>query len=227
MSKKNKLNRFAENATFDNMFELNYEEIIDGFELKGNWKNKFFKNQNDLIIELGCGKGEYTTGLAQISPNKNFIGIDIKGARIWRGLVTTAEKKLNNVAFIRSKINLIEFFFGKNEVSEIWITFPDPHPSRIKEKRRLTSPQFIERYYNVLKPDGVIHLKTDNIIFFEYTLDVIKECGHELLYSTYDVYGEKNDEALTQIQTFYEKKWIKLGTKIKYLRFKLVPLTNL
>ncbi len=227
MSKKNKLNRFAENATFDNMFELNYEEVIDGFELKSNWRNNFFKNNNNLIIELGCGKGEYTTGLAQIFPDKNFIGIDIKGARIWRGLVTTAEKTLSNVAFIRSKINLIEYFFGKNEVSEIWITFPDPHPSRIKEKRRLTSPQFLDRFYNVLKPDGVINLKTDNIILFEYTLDVIRDHGHELLYSTYDVYGEKNDEALTQIQTFYEKKWLKLGTKIKYLRFKLKPLVNL
>lgn len=209
------------------MFELNYEQVIDGFELKSNWKNRFFKNQNYLIIELGCGKGEYTTGLAQIFPGKNFIGIDIKGARIWRGLVTTAEKTLRNVAFIRSKINLIEYFFGKNEVSEIWITFPDPHPSKIKEKRRLTSPQFIARYYDVLKPDGVIHLKTDNIIFFEYTQDVIRDYGHELLYSTYDVYGEKNDDLLTQIQTFYEKKWLKLGTKIKYLSFKLKPLTNL
>ncbi len=224
MSKKNKLNRFAENATFDNMFELNYEEVVDGFELKSNWKKRFFKNQNDLVIELGCGKGEYTTGLAQIFPDKNFIGIDIKGARIWRGLVTTAEKALLNVAFIRSKINLIEYFFGKNEVSEIWITFPDPFPSKIKEKRRLTSPPFLNRYYDVMKPDGVIHLKTDNIIYFEYTLDVIRDYGHELLYTTYDIYGEKNDEALTQIQTFYEKKWLKLGTKIKYLKFKLKPL---
>ncbi len=227
MSKKNKLNRFAENATFDNMFELNYEEVVDGFEKKGNWKNDFFKNENELVIELGCGKGEYTTGLAQMFPNKNFIGIDIKGARIWRGLVTTDEKELKNVAFIRSKINLIEYFFGENEVSEIWITFPDPHPSKIKEKRRLTSPQFLNRYYDILMPDGVIHLKTDNIIFFEYTLDVIRDNGHELLYTTYDVYGEENDEALIQIQTFYEKKWLKLGTKIKYLRFKLKPLAKL
>lgn len=204
------------------MFQLNYEQLVNGFELKGNWNKNFFKNQNDNMIELGCGKGEYTVGLAQLFPDRNFIGVDIKGARIWRGLVTADEKKLKNVAFVRSKINLIEYFFGQNEISEIWITFPDPHPSKIKEKRRLISPQFLNRYYDVLKPDGVIHLKTDNIILFEYTLDVIRDYGHELLYTTYDVYGEENDKALTQIQTFYEKKWLDIGTKIKYLRFSLI-----
>ncbi|HJN05819.1 MAG TPA: tRNA (guanosine(46)-N7)-methyltransferase TrmB [Bacteroidales bacterium] len=224
MSKKNKLYRFAENETFDNMFQLAYEDVIDGFELRDNWTSNFFKNNNNLIIELGCGKGEYTTGLAQMFPANNFIGIDIKGARIWRGLVTSDDRSLKNVAFIRSRINLIEYFFGNNEVSEIWITFPDPHPSRIKEKRRLTSPQFLNRYYKILKTDGVIHLKTDNIIFFEYTMDVIRDHGHDLLYTTYDVYGEENDKALTQIQTFYEKKWLNRGTKIKYLKFKLIPL---
>ena len=224
MSKKNKLHHFAENETFDNMFQLNYEQLIKGFELKGNWNSSFFKNKNEIVIELGCGKGEYTTGLAQLYPERNFIGVDIKGARIWRGLVTADEQKLKNVAFVRSKINLMEYFFGQNEISEIWITFPDPHPSKIKEKRRLTSPQFLNRYYDVLKPDGVIHLKTDNIIFFEYTLDVIRDFGHELLYSTYDVYGEENDKSLTQIQTFYEKKWLDIGTKIKYLKFKLAPI---
>jgi|TARA_B100001971_G_scaffold212370_1_gene242388 tRNA (guanine-N7-)-methyltransferase len=224
VSKKNKLYRFAENETFDNMFQLAYEDVIDGFELRDNWTSNFFKNNNNLIIELGCGKGEYTTGLAQMFPANNFIGIDIKGARIWRGLVTSDDRSLKNVAFIRSRINLIEYFFGNNEVSEIWITFPDPHPSRIKEKRRLTSPQFLNRYYKILKTDGVIHLKTDNIIFFEYTMDVIRDHGHDLLYTTYDVYGEENDKALTQIQTFYEKKWLNRGTKIKYLKFKLIPL---
>ena len=224
MSKKNKLQHFAENATFDNMFQLGYEEVIEGFEFKGNWNKGFFKNSNKIILELGCGKGEYTVGQAQMFPNTNFIGIDIKGARIWRGLKNTDEKELENVAFIRTRINLLEYFFDKNEVSEMWITFPDPHPSKIREKRRLTSPQFLNRYYDVLKPDGVVHLKTDNIIFFEYTLDVIKENGHKLLYSTYDVYGEKNDDVLTSIQTYYEKKWLEFGTKIKYLKFSLKPL---
>jgi len=224
VSKKNKLQHFAENATFDNMFQLGYEEVIEGFEFKGNWNKGFFKNSNKIILELGCGKGEYTVGQAQMFPNTNFIGIDIKGARIWRGLKNTDEKELENVAFIRTRINLLEYFFDKNEVSEMWITFPDPHPSKIREKRRLTSPQFLNRYYDVLKPDGVVHLKTDNIIFFEYTLDVIKENGHKLLYSTYDVYGEKNDDVLTSIQTYYEKKWLEFGTKIKYLKFSLKPL---
>ena len=224
MSKKNKLQHFAENATFDNMFQLSYEEIIEGFKYKGNWNKEFFNNENKIVLELGCGKGEYTVGQAQMFPNSNFIGIDIKGARIWRGLKNTEEQKLKNVAFIRSRINLLEYFFEKNEVSEIWITFPDPHPSKIREKRRLTSPQFLNRYYDVLKPEGVIHLKTDNIIFFEYTLDVIKENNHELLYYTYDVYGEENDKALTQIQTYYEKKWLENNTKIKYLKFRLKPL---
>ena len=221
MSKKNKLHHFAENETFDNMFQLSYEQLVEGFKYRGKWNNGFFGNNNDLTVELGCGKGEYTVGLAQRFPGTNFIGVDIKGARIWRGLKNTEEVNLKNVAFIRSRINLIEFMFGQKEVSNLWITFPDPHPTPIKEKRRLTSPQFINRYYKVLKPDGTIHLKTDNIIFFEYTMDVIKEHGHELIYSTYDVYGEQNDDVLTQIQTFYENKWLDNGTKIKYLEFKL------
>lgn len=223
MSKKNKLHHFAENETFDNMFQLSYEELIAGFKHKGSWNKDFFKNNNELSIELGCGKGEYTVGLASRFPEKNFIGVDIKGARIWRGLKDTEENELPNVAFIRSRINLIEYMFGPNEVGEIWITFPDPHPMTSKERRRLTSPRFIERYYKVLKPGGIINLKTDNIIFFEYTLDIIRDNGHELLYSTYDVYGEENDSVLTDIQTFYEKIWLKNGTKIKYLKFKLKP----
>lgn len=221
MGKKNKLAHFAENETFGNMFQLHYEKLVEGFDLKGNWKRDFFKNDNDIVLELGCGKGEYTTGLATRFPDRNFIGIDVKGARLWRGLKTAQEKKLKNVAFIRLRINLIPYCFGKNEISDIWITFPDPRPRRIDTKKRLTSHIFLERYKSFLKPGGIIHLKTDNIIFFENTLDVIKEGGQELLYATDDVYNEGIDNELTQIQTFYEKQWLANGTKIKYLKFRL------
>lgn len=223
MSKKNKLQHFAENLTFDNLFQMKYEEVILGFPYKGKWAKDFFKNNNNIIIELGCGKGEYTVGLAERNPDKNFIGADIKGARLWRGLKTTEELNLNNTAFIRTRINLIEYYFDKEEVSELWITFPDPRARDIAEKKRLTSPQFLNQYRNILKPGGIINLKTDNIIFLEYTLDVIRDYGHEILELNYDIYGAGLDNELTQIQTHYEKMWLKHGTKIKFLKFKLNP----
>ena len=203
------------------MFQYSYEEVINGFYLKGNWNKDYFKNEYGITLELGCGKGEYTVGLAKYFPNRNFIGIDIKGARMWRGLKDCKEQNINNAAFIRTRINLVEYFFGRDEVSEIWITFPDPFPRMGKEKKRLTSPQFLNRYASILKPGGTINLKTDNIVLFEYTLDVIHEGGHELVYYTYDVYGEENETILTSIQTFYEKRWRANGTKIKYLKFRL------
>lgn len=221
MGGKNKLRRFAENTTFSNLFQVYYEKVVKGFEYKGSWSEGFFKNKNNIILELGCGKGEYTLGQAREHKNKNFIGVDIKGARLWRGLKSAEEEGIKNVAFIRARINLIGYCFGKDEVSDIWITFPDPHPRNLKVNKRLTSPWFLDLYSGFLKPDGIIHLKTDNIIFFEYTLDVIKEYGHELLYATYDVYKTEKESELTQIQTYYEQKWLDYGTKIKYLRFKL------
>jgi tRNA (guanine-N7-)-methyltransferase len=221
MSNKNKLQRFAENKTFSNMFQLSYEEVKNGFKYQGKWSRDFFGNDNPLVLELACGKGEYTVGLAERYPEKNFIGMDIKGARIWQGLVNAKEKGLSNVAFIRTRIDQIGFYFGKEEVDEIWITFPDPQPRVRDEKRRLTSPQFLKRYEPLLKKDHIIHLKTDNIIFYDYTLDVIKEYGHKLLYSNEDIYGSDLDNEVTQIQTFYEKMWLANGVKIKYLQFQL------
>jgi len=218
---KNKLQRFAENLTFDNLFQLQYEELVKGFDLKGNWSKNFFKNDNDIVLELGCGKGEYTIGLAKKYPDKNFIGIDIKGSRMYLGLKEARDDKMRNVAFIRTRINLIEMCFGKDEISEIWITFPDPQPRDTLAKKRLTSPWFLAMYKKFLKPGGIIHLKTDNIIFFESTLDVIKENEYQLLYSSYDIYNEGIDDELTRIQTYYEKKWLARGTKIKYLKFKI------
>ena len=221
MSKKNKLQHFAENLTFDNLFQLRFEEVVHGFSLKGKWATDFFKNENDVVLELGCGKGEYTTGLASRHPQKNFIGTDIKGARLWRGLKTCQEENLKNVAFVRTRINLIDMYFDKAEVSDIWITFPDPHPRGVDERRRLTSPAFLKKYHTILKNGGTINLKTDNIIFLEYTLDVLREQNHEILELNYDVYGSGLDNELTQIQTHYEKRWLKHGTKIKYLKFRL------
>ena len=221
MSSKNKLQRFAENETFDNMFQYSYEEARKGFPLKGKWASGYFKNDHDLVLELGCGKGEYTVGLARQNPDRNYIGVDIKGARMWRGLKTASEENLKNVAFVRTRINLIEYFFGPDEVSEIWITFPDPHPRETRERKRLTSPQFLERYRKLVRKDGVVHLKTDNIIMFDYTLEVIRDEGLELLFSSEDVYGEGLDNEVTRIRTFYEKKWLEHGTKIKYLKFRL------
>ena len=221
MAAKNKLRRFAENETFSNLFQLSYEDVVDGFYLKNKWHSDFFKNSNPIILELGCGKGEYTVGLARKYPDMNFIGVDIKGARMWRGLKTANEENLINFAFIRTRINLVHLCFGENEVSEIWITFPDPHPKEIRTRKRLTSPMFLSLYKKFMKPGAIIHLKTDNIIFLEYTLDIIKEAGHEKLFLTYDVYNEGLNNEVDQIQTYYENKWLNHGTKIKYLKFRL------
>lgn len=221
MAGKNKLQRFAENLTFDNLFQLYYDELKQGFPLKGKWHQDFFKNDGDIVLELGCGKGEYTTGLAERYPEKNFIGVDIKGSRLYLGLKHSRDHGLKNVAFIRTRINLLDMCFGENEISEIWITFPDPQPREAKAKKRLTSSWFLNSYRKFMKPEGIIHLKTDNIIFFESTLDIIKEEGHEILFQTDDAYHEDIDNELTQIQTYYEKIWLDYGTKIKYLEFKL------
>ena len=221
MGRKNKLQRFAENKTFKHLFQYSYEEVILGFPLKGKWNTDFFKNNNPLVLELGCGKGEYTIGLARKYPNKNFIGIDVKGARLWRGLKTSFEEQLKNVAFIRARIELIEYFFAENEVDEIWITFPDPQIKESREKKRLTSPLFINRYKKFLKKGGVVHLKTDALLLYDYTLNVVKENGFELLYANEDVYNSELDNEVVNIKTFYEQKWLANNTPIKYLSFRI------
>jgi tRNA (guanine-N7-)-methyltransferase len=191
----------------------------EGFSLKGYWHEDFFKNENPISLELGCGKGEYTVGLAERYPAKNFIGIDIKGARMWKGCKIAYENVIRNVAFIRSKIEFITNFFEKGEVSEIWLTFPDPQLK--KERKRLSSPMFLERYRQILNEDHLIHLKTDSVDLFKYTLAMIENEGHELLYSNDDIYNKTAPDEVRSIRTFYEEKFLEKGMTIHYLKFKL------
>ncbi len=218
---KNKLARFAENETFANLFQLTYEQVTkEGFALKGKWNKEFFKNDNPIVLELGCGKGEYTVGLAKKYPNKNFIGIDIKGARLWRGCKTSNEDKMTNVAFVRTHIQMIESYFAENEVSEIWITFPDPQLK--KPNKRLTCERFLSLYKNILKSEGIVHLKTDSQELYEFTKDeVLIPTKREILYNTNDLYNSDFKEDVIEIQTFYEAMYLKIGKPITYLKFKL------
>ncbi len=218
---KKKLQRFEENLTFPNFLQPKYAEIKNSYPLKGNWNSMLFKNNKPITLELGCGKGEYTVGLAEKYPDKNFIGLDIKGSRMWNGCKYSNVNKLTNVAFLRTRIDFIELFFDKEEVSEIWITFPDPQLKKSKNKKRLTSPLFLQRYSNILQKENQIHLKTDNTSLYEYTLEVIRESNLTLHYNTSDVYNSDAPEEVRSIQTFYESKWLKEGIKIKYLRFSL------
>lgn len=218
---KNKLARFAENETFANLFQLTYEQVTkEGFALKGKWNKEFFKNDNPIVLELGCGKGEYTVGLAKKYPNKNFIGIDIKGARLWRGCKTSNEDKMTNVAFVRTHIQMIESYFAQNEVSEIWITFPDPQLK--KPNKRLTCERFLKLYKNILKQEGIVHLKTDSQELYEFTKDeVLIPTKREILYNTNDLYNSDFKEDVIEIQTFYETMYLKIGKPITYLKFRL------
>ena len=197
MSKKNKLQKFEENRSFDNLFQYSYERIMEeGFPLQGKWHSDFFRNDNPIVLELGCGKGEYTVGLARAHRSINYIGVDIKGARMWRGLTQAREEGLTNVAFIRTRIDQIEHFFAPDEVSEIWVTFPDPHPGEGERnaRHRLTSPEFLERYRKIVRPDGILNLKTDSPIMYEFTLhEVIEKQGLPLLYATDDLYANDDD----------------------------------
>lgn len=218
---RKKLQRFEEIQTFPFYFETGYFTLQRyPFPLKGKWRNDFFGNDNPLIVELACGKAEYTVEMAQRFTNKNFIAIDIKSDRMWVGADKANNLGLKNVAFLRVPIGLIEHCFDKNEIDEIWITFPDPQP-RSRVSKRLTSPRFINRYLKILKPQGLIHLKTDDDELFNYTLEILKSFNFKLLECNYDIYKERGDDIITQVQTFYEKIWLSQGKTIKYLVFQI------
>ncbi|MBC3845429.1 tRNA (guanosine(46)-N7)-methyltransferase TrmB [Winogradskyella echinorum] len=223
MGSKNKLKRFKENETFANVFQPTRDELVkENYQLKGKWKKEVFKNNNPLVLELGCGKGEYTVGLAKRYPEKNFIGIDIKGARFWRGAKTAIEENIPNAAFIRTQIELIEHVFEENEVDEIWITFPDPQIKYQRTKHRMTNLQFLERYKKVIKPGGLMHLKTDSEFMHGYTLGLLHGLNYEVLYANHNVYKlEGSPEEVTEIQTFYENQYLEKDKAITYIRFKI------
>ncbi|MHB8259719.1 MAG: tRNA (guanosine(46)-N7)-methyltransferase TrmB [Bacteroidia bacterium] len=219
----NKLQKFAEFDTFTNCTYLPFEKIKDRHPLSGKWHEEYFENKNPIVLELGCGKGEYTVGLAQNNPNKNYMGVDIKGNRIWAGAKFATENNMENVAFVRTRIDFIEYCFAENEVDEIWITFPDPQPQKTRTRKRLTNTLFLNRYKKFLKKDGLIHLKTDSTTFYEYTLEVVAEKKLPLLFSTNDLY-ENNPSGnleLTNIKTHYEQLFSARGARIKYCCFKL------
>ncbi|MBB1150664.1 tRNA (guanosine(46)-N7)-methyltransferase TrmB [Myroides sp. DF42-4-2] len=222
MGSKNKLKRFRENETFGNVFQPTREEMIANLPQKGKWASEVFKNNNPIVLELGCGKGEYTVELARRYPNTNFIGIDIKGARFWRGAKTAVEEGLTNVAFLRTQIELIEFAFEQGEVSEIWITFPDPQIKYKRTKHRLTNTEFLQRYKNILTADGVVNLKTDSEFMHGYTLGLLHGEGHEVIYANHHVYkNEGAPSVVTEIQTFYESQYLEQNKAITYIQFRV------
>lgn len=221
---KNKLRRFAENETFDHLIQPTREQLLQGFDLHGKWNEKVFGNNHPIVLELGCGKGEYTLGLAKKYPDINFIGVDIKGARIWRGAKTVEETGIKNAAFLRTQIELIDMAFADNEVSEIWITFPDPQIKFRRSKHRLTHPGFLAKYAKFLRPDGCIHLKTDSEFLHGYTHGIIQEKGFKVEISNHDIYHPDNKnlpDYLHEITTHYENLFLKEGKKITYIKFQL------
>ncbi|MCO6360550.1 tRNA (guanosine(46)-N7)-methyltransferase TrmB [Roseivirga pacifica] len=215
---RSKLKRFAENLERENILQ---DDKPNFDKLKGNWNKEHFKNDLPLIVELGCGKGEYSVGLAERFPQNNFIGVDVKGDRLWVGSTEAIEKGIDTVAFLRAQIQQIDTFFDENEVSEFWITFPDPRPKKRDIKRRLTSPRFLEMYKKLLKPEGIVNFKTDNTALFEYTLETLQERKDiKDLKFTFDLYNSDLQEYTFGIKTTFEKKYLEKGVEIKYMQFK-------
>lgn len=220
---KNKLKRYSQINAFSNVIQPEVKYPCSDFSLKGKWNEDYFNNAAPVTLEIGCGKGEYTIELAKARPDSNFIGIDIKGDRIWKGAKAALESGLYNAAFLRIQAERLSFFFETDEVSEIWITFPDPQPRGSRKKKRLTSPQFLERYSKILKPGSPIHLKTDSKLLYDYTLQVINEHEHHLVFATDNLYHVNitNEPILLEVQTYYEKIFLAQNKPIHYIRFAL------
>lgn len=216
---KNKLQKFEDVDRFSNVFE--YTDFEEMPKPKGTWHHKIFKNENPIILELACGKGEYTVSLAEKFPDKNFIGIDKKGWRLWTGARKALEKPLSNVHFLRIYIDHLEEYFEKGEVDEIWITFPDPYLRKSKSSKRLTSPKFLAIYRNILSPGAPVHLKTDSEFLYNFTLDTIEQENCRILDQVDDVYSERPDDPILTIQTYYEKMHLEEGKSIRYVSFRL------
>jgi len=222
---KNKLKRFQDNEVFENVIQPLRSEIVEEeFQFKGKWKRDFFKNDKPLILELGCGKGEYTLGLAERNKDCNYLGIDIKGARFWRGAKTALENDMPNVGFLRTQIELVDQVFAEGEVDEIWITFPDPQIKWKRTKHRMTNPEFLNKYKHILTKEGIIHLKTDSEFMHGYTLGILEGLGHDILYAHHNIYvNHEAPEEVVGIQTFYEQQYLDKNKSITYLKFRLKP----
>ena len=208
-------------AEFSNVFQPTFEELKTGFSIKGKWKSDIFKNNYPLVLELGCGKGEYSVGLARKYPNKNFLGIDVKGSRMWKGASDALNERISNVAFLRTRIEFIEYCFSENEVDEIWITFPDPQIKKKRAKNRLTHPKFLQLYSNIMQDNGLIHLKTDSQFLHGYTLGIIQGYQHFLEDAEHDIYNAILERENMDIKTHYEKLFLEKNMPISYLRFRL------
>lgn len=215
---KNKLQKFDDMAEYPHVFQFPFGVLKEkGFDLKGHWGEQFFKNDHPIVLELGCGKGEYTVGLGKLFPEKNFIGIDIKGARMWSGAKEALESGMTNVAFLRTSIELIASFFAAGEVSEIWLTFPDPQMKKVN--KRLTSTRFMRMYREILSGEGIIHLKTDSNFMYTYTTEMVKFNNYPVLFCNNDLYHSDLTDPILAIKTYYEQQWLDRGLNIKYIKF--------
>lgn len=216
------MKRFEEMKNFERVFQPSFDEYFRReYYLKNHWAREVFNNDHPIVLELGCGKGEYTIGLSDKFPEVNFIGVDIKGARMWSGSKTAVERKISNVAFLRTRIEFIDSFFGEDEVDEIWLTFPDPQLKKDRKKKRLTGSIFLKKYQKLLTDGGIIHLKTDNKTLYDYTVSLLDYNGFEILDHTNDLYGTRLSDEILSIKTYYEKKYLENGSEIHYLKFRL------